>query len=109
MVDEIRKAMARVQELPGGVSKTFVCYQTDTFTNCKAITKNAQEMVVMASALPQELPTYSRELTNAYSQLVDTTQCTLATIDSQNVNLALFVKTMLLSASQSMPTRLLLV
>ena len=88
MVDEIKKAMARVQESPGEVSKTFADYQTDTFTYCKAITKNAQEMVVKASSLSQELPTFSRELTNAYSQLVDTTQCALATIDSQNVNLA---------------------
>eukprot|EP00731_Ephydatia_muelleri_P016952 Em0010g50a len=88
MVDEIKKAMARVQESPGEVSKTFADYQTDTFTYCKAITKNAQEMVVKASSVSQELPTFSRELTNAYSQLVDTTQCALATIDSQNVNLA---------------------
>ena len=85
MVDEIRKAMARLQESPGEVSKTFMDYQTDTFTYCKAITKSVQEMVVKVSSLPQELPTYSRELTNAYSQLVNTTQCALATIDSQNV------------------------
>ena len=85
MVDEIRKAMARLQESPGEVSKTFMDYQTDTFTYCKAITKSVQEMVVKVSSLPQELPTYSRELTNAYSQLVNTTQCALATIDSQNI------------------------
>lgn len=88
MVDEIKKAMARVQESPGEVTKNFADYQTDTFNSCKAITKNAQEMVVKVSTMPKELPTFSRELTNAYSLLVDTTQCALATIDSQNVTVA---------------------
>ena len=86
MVDEIQKAMARLEEtLPDEVDQTYADYQTATFDHCKAVVKHTQEMVLKSGSAPDELAGTSRELTTTYSQLVESARGALATIESTEV------------------------
>ena len=42
MVDEINKAIARIETHLESVDLTFADYQADTFQQCKAVAKHAQ-------------------------------------------------------------------
>ena len=76
-----------INEMPDGeVEKSFTDYQAETFAHCKSIVKHAQSMVAKVKDTPTEIVTSSRELTVAYSQLVQATQGALATIESDEVS-----------------------
>lgn len=86
MVEDINKAMVRLDEtLDGEVEGTYADYQADTFKQCKALAKNAQEMVLRSSSSPGDMAPTSRDLTTTYSQLVDDARGALATIESASV------------------------
>ena len=86
MVDEIQKAMARLEEtLPDEVDQTYADYQTATFDHCKAVVKHTQEMVLKSGSAPDELAGTSRELTTTYTHLVENARGALATIESTEI------------------------
>ena len=90
MVEDINKAIARLDEtLEGEVEGSYADYQADTFKQCKALAKNAQEMVLRSSSSPGDMAPTSRDLTTTYSQLVDDARGALATIESNDVALRL--------------------
>ena len=86
MVEDINKAIARLDEtLEGEVEGSYADYQAETFKQCKALAKNAQEMVLRSSSSPGDMAPTSRDLTTTYSQLVDDARGALATIESNDV------------------------
>ena len=92
MVDEIGKAMSRLDNtLEGEVDKTYAEYQAETFKECKAVAKHAQDMMVKAGQAPDGMTDVSRELVITYSELVDSARGALATIESAEVCVCRFV------------------
>ena len=86
MVDDINKAMVRLDEtLDAEVERSYADYQADTFKQCKALARNAQEMVLRSSSDPGDMAPTSRDLTTTYSQLVDDARGALATIESNDI------------------------
>lgn len=86
IVDEFIKAQEKLQQLPMGEMMTFSDYQAKTFTMCKTIVKNTQEIVSNANNKPSEIMTSSRELSSSYNKLVDSIQGAVATIESDDVS-----------------------
>jgi talin len=86
MVDEIVKSQGRLQEtVDREPDKTFSDYQSETFQNAKAVAKHAQEVVAKSKSSPEEMSAYSRGLTTAYAQLIDSSRGALATIENAEV------------------------
>ncbi len=87
MVDEINKAMARLDEtVEEEVDDTFADYQAKAFTECKQVAREAQEMLAKSTSAPDELSTVSRDLTATYTDLVESSRGALATIESAEVS-----------------------
>ena len=90
MVDEIDKAMARLDEtLESEVDQLYAVYQMESFEVCKKIVLHAQELVLKSSSNPNEMAATSRFIADTYSQLVDSTRCALATLDSDRLTTTL--------------------
>ena len=85
IVDDFNKAQGRIEQLPEGEMETFSDYQTKTFTTCKLIVKNIQEITSNANNRPTEIIASSRQLSGSYNRLVDSVQGALATIESDEV------------------------
>ena len=88
VVADINKAMVRLAEtLEGEVDGSYADYQAEIFKQCKALAKNVQVMVhvLHSSSSPDDMALTSQDITTSYSQLVDDTCSTLATIDSADV------------------------
>lgn len=82
MVDEIDKAMTRLDAPLEEVAHSYTDYQSETFKKCKDVVKHAQELVLKSSSSPNDMVATSRSLTDTYSRLVNDTRGALATVDS---------------------------
>ena len=92
MVDEIVKAQGRLGEvMEREPDKNFSDYQTQTFQNAKTVAKHAQEMALQGANAPETLSAISRSLTTAYGQLVDSSRGALATIEGEEVAMAIII------------------
>lgn len=88
MVDEISKAIALMGEtLHEEPELTYADYQSGTFQQCKAMSKHSQEMVSKSSSAPDEMVGMSRQVTDTYTQLVESARGALATIESAEVSI----------------------
>ena len=86
IVEDIKIAITCVDEtLKREVEGSYIDYQANTYNRCKALAKNAHEMVLRLSSSPGDMASTSRDLTTTYSQLVDNVCDSLATIESNDM------------------------
>ena len=90
MVDLITKAQSQLAvDLEVDVEESFAEYQSSTISQSKALVKCTQEMVSKSKSHPKEMFAKAKTVTATYCQLVETTRYCLATIESDQVSLAI--------------------
>lgn len=83
----ITKAQAQLDvPLEVEVEETFSDYQSSMITQSKLLVKCTQEMVSKSKSHSMEMFAKARGVTATYCQLVETTRCCLATIESDQVH-----------------------
>ena len=90
MVDMITQAQARLsmEVEEEEVEETFADYQSSTISQSKDLVKSTQEMVAASKSRPKEIFPKAKSVTTAYCQLVEMSRYCLATIESDQVQLA---------------------
>ena len=90
-IDDVNKAILRLQEHAPQSDKTFTDFQGAMFDLCKKVSKSTQDLVTHAGQNPSILTEDARYLTNCYSKLVDEAQGAISEI-TENQEVAVRLK-----------------
>jgi talin len=85
LIEEVKKATAKVDEIAPESSRNFTDYQEAMFDLCKLVAKKSQDIAIHTGQDPSALTADARELTDAYSLLLDETRGAIGATETDEV------------------------